>query len=188
VKELTMLKKLVKYGNSNALILDRAIMELLNMQEGSVVKFTTDGKSLIITAVEGEKASSIALNATETLLNISAEKNDAAKAHPDKKGVLEEWAPGTENFSRLTKALGPIMAKNTQAISVFGSLEFVIEADALAAKHHGDRSSKAFMKDFIALQDKYVPGYYSRTQKEMREVYKQVGYPIELFPIDNDCD
>ncbi len=181
-----MLKKLVKYGNSNALILDRAIMELLNMQEGSVVKFKTDGKSLIITPVEEEKASSITLNANESLINISAEKNEAAKAEPNKKRVLEEWAPGTENFSRLTEALAPIMAKNAQEASVFGSPEFIAEADALAATHYGNRSSKAFMKDFIALQDKYAPGYYSRTQQEMREVYKKVGYPIELFATDND--
>ena len=44
-----MLKKLVKYGNSNALVLDKAIMELLNMSEGAVVKLKTDGVSLIIT-------------------------------------------------------------------------------------------------------------------------------------------
>ncbi|HEV2600658.1 MAG TPA: AbrB/MazE/SpoVT family DNA-binding domain-containing protein [Candidatus Babeliales bacterium] len=184
-----MLKKLVKYGNSNALILDKAIMELLNMKEGSVVKFKTDGKSLIITPVEGEKASSITLNANETLMNINAEKTEAAKADPDKKHVFEEWAPGTENFSRLTEALAPIMAKNAQEISVFGSPAFMVEADALAAKHHGDRSSsKAFMKDLIALQDKYAPGYYNKAQQEMREAYKKVGYPMELFAADNDWD
>lgn len=44
-----MLKKLVKYGNSNALVLDKALLELLNITEGSVVKIKTDGKSLIIT-------------------------------------------------------------------------------------------------------------------------------------------
>lgn len=40
--EATMLKKLVKYGNSNALILDRAILELLNINEGAVLKLHTD--------------------------------------------------------------------------------------------------------------------------------------------------
>jgi antitoxin component of MazEF toxin-antitoxin module len=44
-----MLKKLVKYGNSNALVLDKALLELLNITEGSVVKIKTDGVSLIIT-------------------------------------------------------------------------------------------------------------------------------------------
>lgn len=44
-----MLKKLVKYGNSNALILDKAILELLNIEEGSIIKIKTDGKSIILT-------------------------------------------------------------------------------------------------------------------------------------------
>jgi antitoxin component of MazEF toxin-antitoxin module len=66
-----MLKKLVKYGNSNALIFDKAILELLNIEEGSVVKIKTDGKSIIITPhekIESEKVS-------ETYTN-----NNAAKA------------------------------------------------------------------------------------------------------------
>lgn len=44
-----MLKKLVKYGNSNALVLDKPILELLGIEEGSVVRLKTDGVSLIIT-------------------------------------------------------------------------------------------------------------------------------------------
>lgn len=47
-----MLKKLVRYGNSNALVLDKAILELLNIAEGSVVKIKTDGRSIIITPQE----------------------------------------------------------------------------------------------------------------------------------------
>jgi antitoxin component of MazEF toxin-antitoxin module len=46
---MQMLKKLVKYGNSNALILDKAILELLEIGEGSVIKIKTDGKSIILT-------------------------------------------------------------------------------------------------------------------------------------------
>lgn len=49
-----MLKKLVKYGNSNALVLDKAILELLNISEGSIVKIKTDGHSLIITPQDKE--------------------------------------------------------------------------------------------------------------------------------------
>ncbi len=47
-----MLKKLVKYGNSNALILDKALLEVLNIAEGSTLKIRTDGTSLIITPLE----------------------------------------------------------------------------------------------------------------------------------------
>lgn len=44
-----MLKKLAKYGNSSALVLDKAILELLGIEEGSIVKIKTDGVSIIIT-------------------------------------------------------------------------------------------------------------------------------------------
>jgi len=44
-----MLKKLAKYGNSSALVLDKAILELLGIEEGSVVRIKTDGVSIIIT-------------------------------------------------------------------------------------------------------------------------------------------
>jgi len=50
LKGSLMLKKLVKYGNSNALVLDKAILELLEIEEGSLVKIKTDGKAIIITA------------------------------------------------------------------------------------------------------------------------------------------
>jgi antitoxin component of MazEF toxin-antitoxin module len=51
-----MLKKLVKYGNSNALVLDKAILELLDIEEGSIVKIKTDGKAIIITAQQVNSA------------------------------------------------------------------------------------------------------------------------------------
>ena len=50
-----MLKKLVKYGNSNALVLDKALLELLDIQEGSMIKITTDGTSLILSPVKDAK-------------------------------------------------------------------------------------------------------------------------------------
>jgi len=44
-----MLKKLVKFGNSTALVIDKPILELLGMQEsGMVYLHSTDGKSLTI--------------------------------------------------------------------------------------------------------------------------------------------
>jgi antitoxin component of MazEF toxin-antitoxin module len=41
-----MLKKLLKYGNSNALVLGKAILELLNITEGSILKISNDGTSI----------------------------------------------------------------------------------------------------------------------------------------------
>lgn len=175
-----MLKKLVKYGNSNALILDRAIMDLLNIKEGSVVKLQTDGKSLIISPAETEKTSNITLNGLETLINVGAEKQAEFKADPEKKRLIEEWAPGTENFARVMEIVSPISAKYAKDMHKLQSEEFMAQVDALAIKHHGDRSSEDFMKGYKTLRDKYIPSYRTMMQ-EMREAYKKVGYPVELF-------
>jgi putative addiction module antidote len=43
-----MVKKLSKYGNSMALIIDKPILELLNIKEDTPLKITTDGKAIII--------------------------------------------------------------------------------------------------------------------------------------------
>lgn len=44
-----MNKKLSKHGNSMALILDKPILELLNITEETVLIIKTDGKSITIT-------------------------------------------------------------------------------------------------------------------------------------------
>jgi antitoxin component of MazEF toxin-antitoxin module len=47
-----MIKKLTKHGNSYALVIDRGIMDLLNISEKSALYVTTDGKNLIISPTE----------------------------------------------------------------------------------------------------------------------------------------
>lgn len=61
-----MLKKLAKYGNSTTLVIDKAILELLNMDESSIVKLHTDGKSLIITPVINTEKDKISSSPEET--------------------------------------------------------------------------------------------------------------------------
>ena len=43
-----MIKNLTKHGNSYALVIDRPILDLLNIQPDSPLEVTTDGKSLKI--------------------------------------------------------------------------------------------------------------------------------------------
>ncbi len=50
-----MIKKLVSHGNSAALIVDKPIMELLNINIDTPLEISTDGKNLIISPVESEK-------------------------------------------------------------------------------------------------------------------------------------
>ncbi len=44
-----MRKKLVKHGNSRALVIDKAILELLSMEDDEDVIVSTDGRTLTIT-------------------------------------------------------------------------------------------------------------------------------------------
>jgi antitoxin component of MazEF toxin-antitoxin module len=43
-----MVKKLTRHGNSLALVIDKPILELLNITKDTPLEITTDGRSLII--------------------------------------------------------------------------------------------------------------------------------------------
>jgi len=47
-----MIKKLVRHGNSRALIIDKPILDLLGADENSEFTITTDGRSLTVTPVK----------------------------------------------------------------------------------------------------------------------------------------
>jgi putative addiction module antidote len=47
-----MIKQLRKVGNSNALILDKPIMELLGLDEGAPVHLTVSSGSLVVTPAD----------------------------------------------------------------------------------------------------------------------------------------
>ncbi len=50
-----MIKKLTKHGNSMALILDKPILELLNIKPDTPLEISTDGTVLVITPVQDAK-------------------------------------------------------------------------------------------------------------------------------------
>jgi antitoxin component of MazEF toxin-antitoxin module len=49
-----MVKKLTKHGNSLALIIDRAVLDLLEISDDTPLDITTDGQVLVITPVRDE--------------------------------------------------------------------------------------------------------------------------------------
>ncbi len=53
-----MIKKLSKYGNSQAIIIDKPILEILGINEKTTLEISTDGTSLIITPVKTRKKNS----------------------------------------------------------------------------------------------------------------------------------
>lgn len=50
-----MVKKLIRHGNSLALVIDRPILELLNIGDETPLKVSTDGRRLIIEPVRDEE-------------------------------------------------------------------------------------------------------------------------------------
>jgi antitoxin MazE len=53
--ERTMVKKLSKHGNSLALVIDRSILDLLNIDEETSLEVSTDGEALIVAPVRDRK-------------------------------------------------------------------------------------------------------------------------------------
>lgn len=50
-----MIKKLTKHGNSLALVIDKGVLELLNIDDKTPLDISTDGKILLISPVRDEK-------------------------------------------------------------------------------------------------------------------------------------
>ncbi len=50
-----MTKKLSRHGNSLALVIDRSILELLGIDQGTALEITTDGRALVIVPAHGRR-------------------------------------------------------------------------------------------------------------------------------------
>ena len=61
-----MIRKLRKVGNSNALILDKTLMELIGVREGEEVEVHVSGGTLIVTA-RSERADQINAHLNEII-------------------------------------------------------------------------------------------------------------------------
>ena len=46
-----MIKKIAKHGNSQAIVIDKAILDLLNIDDRTPLMVSTDGERLVITPV-----------------------------------------------------------------------------------------------------------------------------------------
>jgi len=46
-----MIKKMIQHGNSSALIIDKPIMELLHIDNETLLEISTDGSNIIISPV-----------------------------------------------------------------------------------------------------------------------------------------
>lgn len=62
-----MTKKLIRHGNSAALILDKALLDLLKVQMDTPLEVTTDGRNIIVSPQMNERAEATLLHALERI-------------------------------------------------------------------------------------------------------------------------
>jgi antitoxin component of MazEF toxin-antitoxin module len=62
-----MTRKLIRHGNSAALVIDKALMDLLKVQMDTPLEVTTDGKSIIISPQTKRNAEADLLEALERI-------------------------------------------------------------------------------------------------------------------------
>jgi antitoxin MazE len=62
-------KKLIKHGNSLALVLDKALLDLLKVKKDTLLEVTTDGRNIIISPQGVAKAEGTLLDALERINN-----------------------------------------------------------------------------------------------------------------------
>jgi antitoxin component of MazEF toxin-antitoxin module len=72
-----MLKKLTRHGNSLALVIDKGILELLNIDDQTPLEISTDGTLLVISPLRDEKR--------KHLFQEAVEKTNARYGHALKK-------------------------------------------------------------------------------------------------------
>jgi antitoxin MazE len=70
--EVSVIKKLSAVGNSLGLIIERPILELLNIDKDTLLEVRTDGEALIIRPTKGGKRARIR-ESTERMMGIHAE-------------------------------------------------------------------------------------------------------------------
>jgi len=62
-----MTKKLIRHGNSAALILDKALLDLLKVEMDTPLEVTTDGRNIIVSPQVNERAEATLLQALERI-------------------------------------------------------------------------------------------------------------------------
>ena len=62
-----MTKKLIKHGNSAALVLDKPLLDLLNVSFDTPLEVTTDGQNIIISPQSGESGAADVMEALEKI-------------------------------------------------------------------------------------------------------------------------
>ena len=194
-----MLKKLVKYGNSHALVLDKSIMALLELKDGDSVKLRIEGNSLI---VRGEKSVNVkdsylvevdaikdraeavsgkALPMVDFAMAKMEQTLDEHQNDPEKMQQLKDWGPGTANFKLIQDAYGEVMPKYAGEMKKLESPAFKEETEKLAQKYTRNEEATEYLQELSKLRNKFAPKLKEFDQ-EMAEKFKELGIPQD-YPV-----
>jgi len=176
-----MLKKLAKYGNSTALVIDKAILELLEIDDATMVKLHTDGKSLIITPVKADQlAGKVSYGSEEAMgiaLNKFREDNltkyEALSA--DQKAKIE--AEKDNSSINVQKEISDLYLKYNEPFKrfiqkVYTSTAYQDEVTKLAEKYDPVAQNVEYIKAFNQLKYNFVPEL-EKMDQEMAEISKK---------------
>lgn len=169
-----MLKKLVKYGNSSALVLDKALLELLNIAEGSLVKIKTDGTSLIITPHNKDVQEKVSPTILPNEVLSEAVQNNFIQSSEDptqSKMFIDEIHAIEERYKEAYKKLY--------------NPEYQQAYKELAKKFEGSFGDPEFSRLNYELTCKFMPEY-AQMQRELQEV--NAKYPSLTKPQIEDKD
>ncbi len=202
-----MLKKLIKYGNSNALVLDRTLLALLDIEEGSVLKLRVEGDQLIIKAAKEAKPTDSLMLEVENIHTRNGEVNSLnkpiiemneerirsycknAEKDPQTMKELKDWLPGSKNAKKLEEAYGKILPKYQEEIKALGSEKFLKDIEKLTKNYKGDTSSEAYFNEFLKLRLKAAPKL-AKMDKEMKDATEALGCSVGipgLFKAPDEC-
>jgi antitoxin component of MazEF toxin-antitoxin module len=60
-----MIKMLSKHGNSRALVLDKAVLDLLNIDDDTPLEITTDGTRLVVEPLRDQRRTEVEASLTK---------------------------------------------------------------------------------------------------------------------------
>lgn len=179
-----MIKKLVKYGNSHALVLDKALLEILNISDTTQLKLSTDGKGLIITPLQQPTPQPVSVTEEETT------RHYAQTLFEKEKDKWERLAQAPkEALLELHFVCNEFMNAFDEKYNFRKRLQDMMESTAFKAKHAEldqrarteNMPTEQYFKEYIALQQSFLPDIpFDEYQAVVREHEKkfEAKYPL----------
>ena len=171
-----MIKKLAKYGNSHALVLDKALLELLNITDTTKLKLSTDGKSLVITPLMATEAPAqpVSLAEGEAMWHFmgDAEKNRTAIAEYYSKYSPEERQNQQKEYMAIMEEFDKKYNYQQKCMLLTSNAAYKAESEELAQRAvTADMPREEYHKETMALMQKYMPEI---PLDEMQKMYAAV--------------